>query len=65
MSLIIKNEEHRPIFMNVNLSAELKQSILAFIREFKDVFAWTYVEMSGLYMQFVIHKLIIKKGLNL
>lgn len=46
--------------MSSNLPAELKQGNLALLREFKDVFAWTYTEMSGLDLQ-LFTKLNIKE----
>lgn len=48
--------------MSASLSNELRQTLLDLLRKFKDVFAWTYVEMPGLDLQLVTHKLNMKEG---
>lgn len=40
----------------------MKKQVLQLLKEFKDVFAWTYVQMRGLDPQLVSHKLNIKEG---
>lgn len=55
-----KDEEPRLVFMNGNLSVELKREILALLQEFKDSFAPTYAKMLGLNSQLVTYKLNIK-----
>lgn len=42
----------------------MKKQVLQLLKEFKDVFAWTYVQMRGLDPQLVSHKLNIKEGCN-
>lgn len=39
--------------------------LLNLLKEFKEVFAWTYVEMPGLDQQVVMHKLNTKEGIKL
>lgn len=60
-----ENEELRPIFLSTHLSDELKSKMLALLREFRDVFAWTYGENPGLDSRLVTHKLNIKEGTKL
>lgn len=41
INLAIRKREPQPIFISANFSAELRQAILAFLQEFKDIFTWT------------------------
>lgn len=41
-------EKPRPILVSSLLSSEEEQSYVEILREYRDVFAWTYKEMSGL-----------------
>lgn len=52
----------QPVFSIVNLTSELKDEILALPRKFRDVFAWTYVEILGLVSHILTHKINIKEG---
>lgn len=40
----------------------MREQVLRLLKEFKDVFAWTYAQMPGLDPQLVSHKLKIKVG---
>lgn len=61
MNLVNNDEEPRSIFISVDLSTELQQVVLVLLREFKDVLAWTYIEMPGLNSWLITHKLKIKE----
>lgn len=41
VNLATKDDESQPIFISATISVELRQALLALLREFKDVFAWT------------------------
>lgn len=64
VNLATKDEEPRPIFISANLLVQLKQAVLILLREFKDVFAWTYAGMPGFDSWLVTHKLDIKERSN-
>lgn len=57
-----RRKEPRPVFLSACLTKELKDGVLTLLREFQDVFAWTYGEMPGLDSRLVTHKLNIKEG---
>ena len=40
-----------------NLSKNERGRLVALLKEYKDVFAWSYQEMLGLSPNFVVHKL--------
>ncbi|KAH0686255.1 hypothetical protein KY285_016810 [Solanum tuberosum] len=55
-------EDPRPIFISAVLTPEEERKYFKLLVEFKDVFAWSYREMSGLSPMIAIHHLGIKKG---
>ena len=57
-------EDKRPIFLNASLSVEEEQSYVKLIKEYRDVFAWSYKEMPGLDPKVAVHHLAVKKGVR-
>lgn len=53
-------EELRLIFVSENLENEELVTYVAFLCQYKDVFAWTYAKMLGLDLSITIHSLNIK-----
>jgi hypothetical protein len=49
-------------FVNKNLSADYKNNLVKFLREYVNCFAWNYQEMSGLSRDLVEQRLPIKAG---
>ncbi|KAL0359476.1 UNVERIFIED_CONTAM: hypothetical protein Sangu_0797000 [Sesamum angustifolium] len=54
-------ENPRPIYISATNSWE-EGTYIALLHEFKDVFAWSYKEMSGLDPKVAVHHLSVKKG---
>ncbi|BFG30169.1 hypothetical protein CerSpe_164430 [Prunus speciosa] len=52
----------RPISISVRLAWEEKEALVSLLKEFRDVFAWTYEEMLGLNPKLVSHTLNIELG---
>ncbi|KAI5334587.1 hypothetical protein L3X38_024720 [Prunus dulcis] len=52
----------RPISINVHLTSEEKEALVSLLREYRDVFAWSYEEMPGLNPNLVSHTLNIELG---
>lgn len=57
VNLVGINKEPQPVFLSAYLTEELKDGILILLREFRDMFAWTYGEMPGLNLRLVTQKL--------
>nr|GLL35822.1 uncharacterized protein LOC109150426 [Ipomoea trifida] len=55
-------ENPRPIFISTLLSNEDEEIYVALLKEYIDVFAWTYKEMPGLDPKVVVHRLAMKKA---
>src|SRR5947208_15277730 len=52
----------KPIYIRETLSQDEKADLIALIREYIDVFAWHYEDMSGLDLKVAMHRLNIKAG---
>ncbi|BFG18249.1 hypothetical protein CerSpe_045230 [Prunus speciosa] len=52
----------KPIPISVHLTTEEKENLVSLLKEFKDVFAWSYEEMPGLNPSLVCHTLNIVPG---
>ena len=50
-------ESEKPVKISKSLSEEERGKLVALLREYKDIFAWSYQEMSGLSPNLVTHKL--------
>ena len=46
-----------PVFVNSQLAAQEKEQLVALLKKYVDVFAWTYDEMPGLDPRLVVHSL--------
>ncbi|KAA0026262.1 ty3-gypsy retrotransposon protein [Cucumis melo var. makuwa] len=55
-------EEPRPTFISAFLSSEEKGKYMSLLTEYKEIFAWSYKEMSGLDPKVAVHYLAIKPG---
>ena len=53
------NEDLRPIYVSVFLSHSKDKSYLELLLDYKDVFAWSYKEMSGLDPKVAMHQLMV------
>ena len=57
-------EDFKPICVNANLSPEEEIAYIELLKEYKDVFTWTYKEMPGLDPKVVVHHLSIRHGVR-
>ena len=53
------SDEKRPVFIAKDLPEDMKIELVNLLKEYKDVFAWTYDEMPGLSATLVTHKLAV------
>ncbi|XP_060216655.1 uncharacterized protein LOC132644114 [Lycium barbarum] len=50
--------------ISAHLDATLKEELISLLREYVDVFAWSYADMPGLSISIVSHKLPINEGFS-
>ena len=55
-------DKPRPTFISKKLDLNLREPMIALLREYRDCFAWDYTEMPGLDRSIVEHRLPLKKG---
>ena len=55
-------DEPRPTFISALLNPQEEEDYVKLLREYKDVFAWSYKEMPGLDPRVAVHHLAVKHG---
>jgi hypothetical protein len=55
-------DKPRPTFISANLESGFREELIKLLNEYKDCFAWDYLEMPGLDRYIVEHRLPIKPG---
>jgi hypothetical protein len=53
-----------PTFISANLDSSFREELIKLLKEYKDCFAWDYLEMPGLDRSNVEHRLPIKPGFS-
>ena len=53
-------EDQKEVKVGTALGQEIKDELVSLLREFADVFAWSYQDMPGLDTDIVVHKLPLK-----
>jgi hypothetical protein len=56
------DDKPRPTFISTNLDPVFREELITLLKEYKDCFAWDYLEMPGLDRSIVEHRLPIKPG---
>jgi hypothetical protein len=54
------DEEKREIKIGALLEASVKEKVIDLLREYVDIFAWSYQDMPGLDPEIVEHRLLLK-----
>lgn len=55
------DEEVKEVKIGVALEESVKERLISMLKEFSDVFAWSYKDMPGLDTDIVVHKLPLKE----
>uniref|UniRef100_A0A2N9F4B1 Integrase catalytic domain-containing protein n=1 Tax=Fagus sylvatica TaxID=28930 RepID=A0A2N9F4B1_FAGSY len=56
----MKGEEPREVKIGTRCTTEQKEALIALLREFHEIFAWSYQDMPGLDTDIVVHKIPLK-----
>ena len=62
INLGAKLGSQKPVFISSQLTIQEKEQLVTLLKEYIDVFAWTYDEMLGLDLGLVIHALNVDPG---
>uniref|UniRef100_A0A2N9GTJ6 Reverse transcriptase/retrotransposon-derived protein RNase H-like domain-containing protein n=1 Tax=Fagus sylvatica TaxID=28930 RepID=A0A2N9GTJ6_FAGSY len=60
VNLADEGEEPREVKIGTRCAAEQKEALIALLREFHEIFAWSYQDMPGLDTDIVVHKIPLK-----
>ena len=50
----------KPVKIGVNFHKDIKVEHIALLKEFKEIFAWSYQDMPGLDTEIVVHRIPVK-----
>ena len=65
VNLADKGENEKPVKIGVNFPKDFKFKLIALLKEFREIFAWSYQDMPGLDTEIVMHKIPIKPKCHL
>jgi hypothetical protein len=57
INLADESEEPREVKIGTHCTTEQKEALIALLREFHEIFAWSYQDMPGLDTDIVVHKI--------
>jgi hypothetical protein len=60
MNLADEGEEPKEVKIGTHFTIEKKEALIALLREFYEIFAWSYQDMPGLDTDIVVHKIPLK-----
>ena len=60
VNLANEGENEKPVKIGVNFPKDMKHKLIALLKEFREIFAWTYQDMPGLDIEIVMHRIPIK-----
>uniref|UniRef100_A0A2N9EM86 Reverse transcriptase n=1 Tax=Fagus sylvatica TaxID=28930 RepID=A0A2N9EM86_FAGSY len=64
INLADEGEEPREVKIGTRCTAEQKEALIALLREFHEIFAWSYQDMPGLDTDIVVHKIPLKSRMQ-
>ena len=60
VNLASKGENEKLVKIGVKFPKDIKPKLIALLKEFKEIFAWSYQDMPGLDTKIVVHKIPVK-----
>ena len=60
INLVEEGEKEKPIKIKVNFPKDMKDELIVLLKEFKEIFAWSYQDMPALDTEIVVHRIPIK-----
>ena len=60
VNLVDEGENEKPTKIGVNYPKDLKHELIALLKEFREIFAWSYQDMIGLDTKIVVHRIPVK-----
>ena len=60
VNLADEGKNEKPVKIGVKFPKDLKHELIALLKEFKEIFAWSYHDMPGLNIEIVMHRIPVK-----
>ena len=60
VNLTDEGENEKPIKIGVKFPKDMKHELIALLKEFREIFAWSYQDMPGLDTEIVMHRIPVK-----
>ena len=60
INLADEGENKKPVKMGVNFPKDIKLELIALLKEFREIFSWSYQDMLGLDTKIVVHRILVK-----
>ena len=60
INLANEGEKEKPVMIGVNFPNDMKDKLIALLKEFKEIFTWSYQDMPGLDTEIVVHRIPVK-----
>ena len=60
VNLTDKGENEKPVKIGVNFPKDWKHELIMLLKEFREIFAWSYQDMPSLDIEIVMHRVLVK-----
>ena len=60
INLADKGKNEKPVKIGVNSPKDMKPELITLLKEFKEIFAWSYQDMPGLDTEIAVHRIPVK-----
>ena len=60
INLVEEGKIEKPIKIGVNFPKDMKDELTALLKEFKEIFSWSYQDMPGLDIEIVVYRISFK-----
>ena len=60
INLANEGEKEKPVMIGVNFPKDMKDKLIALLKEFKEIFTWSYQDMPALDTEIVVHRIPVK-----
>ena len=60
LNLANEGKNEKPVKIGVNFPKDLKHELIALLKEFREIFAWSYQDMPRLDTEIVLHRILVK-----
>ena len=60
VNLLDKGKNEKPIKIGVKFPKDLKHELMALLKEFRKIFAWSYQDMPRLDIKIVVHRIPVR-----